>query len=88
MSGDPTDLGKRVIQGIAALFVISILGMAFSPMLTSAVGGWEENLTAQGGPTAIAAPIIGALPTVLWFLVAIFAAVGFALFVLYLRDNF
>ncbi len=91
MSESESGVGEtavRVGRAIVGLFAVAVIGAVFAPQLSSFVGSWTQNITNQGGPTSLAAPIVDALlGPVLWLVIGIFAVVGAAETILMIRDR-
>lgn len=60
---------KGMIGAIVLIFLISILGSAFTVPLQDQVTSWKSNLTAEGQTTA--ASVVGLIPMLFWVLLAV-----------------
>lgn len=58
-----------MVGAVILVFLIAILGAAFTPVLQDQVNSWESNLT-TAGQTAAAA-VVSLLPLLFWILLAI-----------------
>lgn len=58
-----------MVAAIIFIFVIAILGAAFSGPLQDQVDSWEENLTDNGQTTA--ASVVSLIPLLFWILLAV-----------------
>ena len=54
---------------IVLLFLIALLGAAFTPTLQTQVTSWSENLTTSGQTGA--ATVVNLIPLVFWILLAV-----------------
>ncbi len=86
-----SDVGEsavRIARAIVGLFALAVIGAVFAPQLSSFVGSWTQNITNEGGPTALAAPIVNALlGPVLWLVIGIFAIIGVVYAVFEIKDR-
>jgi hypothetical protein len=62
-----------MIGAIILIFVIAILGAAFTTPLQNQVTSWSDNLTTNGQTTAAA--VVSLIPLLFWVLLAEFRAV-------------
>jgi predicted PurR-regulated permease PerM len=54
---------------IIFIFLIAVLGAAFTPVLQGQVNNWSANLTANNQSSA--ATIVNLIPTIFWILLAV-----------------
>jgi hypothetical protein len=54
---------------IMFVFLLAVLGAAFTPILQTQVNSWSSNLTAQNQTAAAA--IVTILPLIFWILIAV-----------------
>jgi TRAP-type mannitol/chloroaromatic compound transport system permease large subunit len=59
----------KMIEAIVFVFVIAILGAAFTPALQTQVDSWAENLTTAGQTAA--ASVVTLIPLLFWILLAV-----------------
>jgi hypothetical protein len=78
----------RIARALLVIFFLCVVGAALAPTLAVVVGNLVENITAQGGPTALAGPFIAfMLGPVFWLVVGILIVVGFVIVVFELKDR-
>lgn len=58
-----------MVGAVVLVFLIAILGAAFTPVLQDQVDSWSENLTTQGQTAAAA--VVSLLPLIFWILLAV-----------------
>ena len=56
------------------IFILAILGAAFTPELQTQVDSWEENLTTAGQTAA--ATVVSLIPLLFWVLLAVAIILG------------
>ena len=56
------------------IFILAILGAAFTPELQVQVDSWEENLTTAGQTAA--ATVVSLIPLLFWVLLAVAIILG------------
>ncbi len=59
----------RMVGLIIFIFLIAVLGAAFTPVLQGQVKNWSDNLTANNQSSA--ASIVNLIPTIFWILLAV-----------------
>lgn len=60
---------RTMITAVIAVFLLALLGAAFTPTLQTQVDSWEENLTTAGQTGA--ASVVNLIPLIFWLLLAI-----------------
>lgn len=60
---------QKMIGAVVFVFLIAVLGAAFTPTLQSQVDSWQENLT-DAGQTG-AATVVGIIPLMFWILLGV-----------------
>lgn len=60
---------RGMVGAIVVIFVIAILGAAFTKPLQDQVDSWKQNLTTEGQATAAA--VVGLIPLLFWVLLAV-----------------
>jgi type III secretory pathway component EscU len=65
----PNVSARGMIGAIILIFVIAILGAAFTTPLQNQVTSWSDNLTTNGQTTAAA--VVSLIPLLFWVLLAV-----------------
>lgn len=60
---------SKMIGAVIFVFIIAVLGAAFTPTLQTQVDSWEENLTTSGQTGA--ATVVALVPLLFWILLAV-----------------
>jgi len=62
-------MANKMVGAIILVFLVAILGAAFTPVLQTQVDSWSENLTTEGQTAAAA--VVGLIPLLFWILLAV-----------------
>ena len=60
---------SKMVVLIIFVFLLAVLGAAFTPVLQGQVNNWSANLTAQNQSSAAA--IVSLIPLIFWILIAV-----------------
>jgi len=58
-----------MVGGVVLVFLIAVLGAAFTPTLQDQVNSWKQNLTNEGNGAA--ASVVSLIPLLFWILLSV-----------------
>ena len=65
---------SKMVSLIVFIFLLAILGAAFTPVLQTQVDSWSSNLTTEGQTAAAA--VVDIIPLLFWILLAVAIILG------------